>query len=194
MALTHTPPGELGSQAPSFALPGVDGKVWKLSDFSDSRALVVVFMCNHCPYVIAVQERINRLAQEYASRGVRLVGISSNDTVEYPEDNLEAMRARAREQRYVFPYLIDETQEVARAYGAVCTPDFFVYQGTSGAAFELRYRGRLDDSWKDPAVVKKRELAGALDAILAGQSIDAPQNSSMGCNIKWKDAPPRRRT
>lgn len=124
MALTYTQPPtekELGSVAPDFKLPGVDGRNWSLADFSAQKALVVIFMCNHCPYVIAVQERINELAKEYGPRGVGLVGISPNDPVKYPADSLEAMRERAREQGYVFPYLIDETQEVARAFGAVCT-------------------------------------------------------------------------
>lgn len=186
MALTHTPAGERDSLAPSFALPGTDGKVWRLDDFSQARALVVVFMCNHCPYVIAVQERINQLAQEYAPRGVAVVGISANDTERYPQDNLEAMKVRAKEQGYVFPYLLDETQEVARAYGAVCTPDFFVYQKSS-ASFRLQYRGRLDDSWKDAQAVRRRDLALALDAILAGQPVTDSQTPSMGCSIKWKE-------
>src|SRR5262245_1896528 len=119
MALTHTPPGDLGSQAPDFSLPGVDGKTYSLESFASAKALVVVFMCNHCPYVQAVQRRINELAKNYAYLGVRVAGINPNDTKKYPADNFEAMKKVAAEQGYVFPYLIDESQEVAKAYGAV---------------------------------------------------------------------------
>lgn len=188
MALIYTQPPsekELGSVAPNFSLPGVDGRMWSLADFSDKRALVVIFMCNHCPYVIAVQQRINELARHYAARGVGLVGISPNDPVRYPADSLEAMKNRAREQGYVFPYLIDETQEVARAYGAVCTPDPFVFENISGR-FLLRYHGRIDDSWKEPEKVTRQELALALDAILVGRAPDGVQNPAMGCSIKWR--------
>ncbi len=188
MALTYTQPPtekELGSTAPDFSLPGVDGRNWSLADFSGRRALVVIFMCNHCPYVIAVQERINELAKEYGPRGVGLVGISPNDPIKYPADSLEAMRERAREQGYVFPYLIDETQEVARAFGAVCTPDPFVFENIGGR-FLLRYHGRIDDSWKDPQKITRRELALALDALLEGHRPAAIQHPAMGCSIKWR--------
>ncbi|MFN7684193.1 MAG: thioredoxin family protein [Oligoflexia bacterium] len=188
MALTYTQPPtekELGSLAPDFSLPGVDGRTYSLSSFSDARALVVVFMCNHCPYVIAVQERINDLAREYATRGVRLIGINPNDPIKYPDDSLEAMKARASEQGYVFPYLQDLTQETARAYGAVCTPDPFVFENKAGK-FVLRYHGRIDDSWKEPAKVTQRELAAALDSILEGRTPQNQQHPAMGCSIKWR--------
>jgi peroxiredoxin len=188
MALTYTqPPTEMqiGSPAPAFNLPGVDGRMHDLSSFRDARAMVVIFMCNHCPYVIAVQERINDLAREYAARGVRVVGINPNDPVKYPDDSMEAMKRRASEQGYVFDYLQDLTQETARAYGAVCTPDPFVYEQV-GSEFLLRYHGRIDDSWKDPAQVTHRELAGALNAILDGKPVNPKQNPAMGCSIKWR--------
>jgi peroxiredoxin len=185
MALTYTPPGELGALAPDFSLKGVDGGIHRLADFSNARALVVTFMCNHCPYVKAVQGRINALAREYAQKGVALVGINPNDSVRYPDDSFEAMQAESRKHGYVFPYLHDETQEVARAYGAVCTPDFYAYAPT-GEGFALRYRGRLDDSWKDEAAVRRRDLASALDAILSGGTPSPDQLPSMGCSIKWK--------
>ncbi len=188
MALTYTqPPTEkqLGSPAPDFNLPGVDGRLHDLSSFREARALVVIFMCNHCPYVIAVQERINELAREYTTRGVRVVGINPNDPVRYPDDSMEAMKLRAREQGYVFDYLQDITQETARAYGAVCTPDPFVFERV-GSEFLLRYHGRIDDSWKDPARVTRRELAQALDAILGGRAVPEGQSPSMGCSIKWR--------
>jgi peroxiredoxin len=186
MALTYSEAPQLGSSAPDFNLPGVDGKNYSLKNFTEAKALVVVFYCNHCPYVIAVDDRVNALAREYLSRGVSLVAINSNDSVRYPDDSFEAMKVRAREKSYVFPYLHDETQEVAKAYGAVCTPDFFAYANRGANRFELKYAGRLDDSWKEPARVERRELANALDKILAGEDPATAQNPSMGCSIKWK--------
>jgi peroxiredoxin len=186
MAPTFSDPTPLGSVAPQFKLPGVDGKTYDLPHFADAKALVIAFMCNHCPYVIAVQGRINELAKEYEARGVRLVGINSNDATRYPDDNFEAMKLRAKEQGYVFPYLRDETQEVAQAYGAVCTPEFYVYRPTEAGKFVLKYKGRLDDSWKDETAVTRRELAMALDAILANQEPISDQKPAMGCSIKWK--------
>lgn len=186
MALTYSTDTPLGSPAPDFSLPGVDGKTYSLDSFRDARALVVIFMCNHCPYVIAVQERINQLARDYAPRGVALVGINSNDPEKYPADSFEAMKERAREQGYAFPYLQDLTQEVARAYDAVCTPDPYVYERTSEGAWALRYRGRIDDHWKDASAVTRRELAQALDAILAGEPVAPDAKPAMGCSIKWK--------
>jgi peroxiredoxin len=187
MALTYSTniSDELGREASDFSLPGVDGKTYRLADFQDARALVVIFMCNHCPYVIAVQERINSLAKEYAARGVRVVGINSNDPMRYPDDSFDEMKKRAKEQGYVFPYLQDESQEVARVYGAVCTPDPYVYENVQGR-FLLKYHGRIDDSWKDPRAVKRRDLADALDTILIGGDVPTAQTPSMGCSIKWK--------
>lgn len=185
MALTYSNEPKLGSEAPSFSLPGVDGKIYSPASFKNAKVLVVTFMCNHCPYVIAIQERLNQLAKEYSPRGVSVVGINSNDSVNYPEDNFEAMKVRSKEQGYVFPYLHDESQAVAHAYGAVCTPDFFVY-ANEGGKFLLRYAGRLDDNWKEPRAVTRRELAEALDAILAGKKSAEEQKPSMGCSIKWK--------
>lgn len=185
MALTYSEKTPFGSAAADFTLPGTDGRIWSLSDFSKAKALVVVFMCNHCPYVKAVKGRINALAKECAGKGAALVGINSNDPIRYPDDNFEAMKQVAKEEGYVFPYLFDETQQIAKAYGAVCTPDFYVY-GNEGGTFRLRYRGRLDDNWKDESAVRTRELAQALDEILAGRKPSEDQKSSMGCSIKWK--------
>jgi peroxiredoxin len=185
MALTYSEAGTVGTKAPDFQLPGVDGKIYQLGDFRGAKALVVVFMCNHCPYVIAVQERINRLAKDYASKGVWLIGINSNDSVKYPADNFEAMKTRAKEQGYVFPYLHDRSQSVARAYGAVCTPDIYVYQSEVSGDFICKYRGRIDDQWKDESQVKSRDLAQALDALVAGRDPSPEQLPSMGCSIKW---------
>ena len=190
MALTYSPPGELGSIAPEFKLLSTNGVHHELRDFRNARVVVLVFMCNHCPYVHATRERINQLAQEGVAYGVQVVGINSNDSVKYPDDSFEAMKREVAEQHYAFPYLWDETQEVAKAYGAVCTPDFFVYKNETAhkepLRFVLKYRGRLDDNWKNPAAVTSRELRAAVDAILAGREPSSPQQPSMGCSIKWK--------
>lgn len=185
MSLTYSIPPVLGSPAPEFSLPGVDGKTYGLAQFKNSKALAVIFMCNHCPYVIAVQERINAIAKEFASSGLSLVAINSNDTVKYPDDSFEEMKIRSKEQGYVFPYLLDETQEVAKAYQAACTPDPYVYENVGGK-FLLRYHGRIDDNWKDVNAVKVRELAQAIAAVLEGRPVAVDQKPSMGCNIKWK--------
>lgn len=202
MALTYSEPVRLGMPAPEFSLRGTDGVIHHLTDFRDSRVLVVAFICNHCPYVQAVRGRINALAREYRDRAVQVVGINSNDVIRYPADDFENMKKQALEHGFVFPYLWDETQAVARAYGAVCTPDFFLFEqarpeafrgaevetGTSHFrdAFLLRYRGRLDDSWKDEKAVTRRDLRLAIDAILAGKQPSPEQPPSMGCGIKWK--------
>lgn len=185
MALTYSEKIPLGAPAPEFALPGVDGRIWRLADFTGSKALVVIFMCNHCPYVKAVQGRINTIARKYAAKGVALVGINSNDATRYPDDSFEAMKQVMREKGYVFPYLFDETQDVARAYDAVCTPDIYVFS-PKGTDYLLAYHGRIDDNWKDEAAVTRRDLEDALEAILAGGAPAAEQIPSMGCSIKWK--------
>jgi len=179
----ETPPPELGAPCPDFRLPGVDGRTYALADFAASPVLVVMFICNHCPYVKAVEDRLIRLAQEYGPRGAQLVGICSNDAATYPDDSFDRLAARWRERAYGFPYLHDEPQTVARAFGAVCTPDIFVYDRDRG----LAYRGRIDDSWKDESKVTSRELAAALDALLAGRKPDGKQRPSMGCSIKWRE-------
>ncbi len=182
MVLLHTPPGELGTQAPDFSLIGVDGKYHSLADYDNSSVLVVMFICNHCPYVQAIEERLIKLAAEFAVEDAVFVGINSNDQVRYPDDSFENMKIRAAEKQYTFDYLSDETQEVAKAYGAVCTPDMFLFDKDR----KLRYRGRLDDSPRNPAAVKNTELKNAVQAVLAGQPIAEPQNPSMGCSMKWK--------
>ncbi len=182
MALTYTPPGELGSPCPDFTLPGVDGKTYSLKDFADAKALVVAFICNHCPYVQAIEDRFIALAKELTPKGVQFVGICANDPTDYPEDRPEELKKRWLEKRYGFPYLIDEEQEIARKFGAVCTPDFYVFN----SARDLVYRGRLDDSWRNPERVKRQELKEAVLRVLAGQPPDPAQNPSMGCSIKWK--------
>jgi peroxiredoxin len=182
MALTENRDVPLGTPCPDFRLPTVDGKTVARDDAGDAPALVVMFLCNHCPYVQAVEERLAALAGEYAPRGVRFVGICANDPTDYPDDAPARLLARWREKGFGFPYGIDESQEVARAFGAVCTPEFLVY----GPDRRLAYHGRLDDSWNDPRKVTRRDLAEALDALLAGAAPAATQVPSMGCSIKWK--------
>jgi peroxiredoxin len=190
MALTYSEKGELGSRAPDFDLLGTDGLRNGLRDFRNSKVLVVVFMCNHCPYVKAVRGRINQLAIDGAPLGIQVIGINSNDSVKYPDDSFEAMKREASEHGFVFPYLWDADQSVARAYGAVCTPDFYVYRNETRhkepVEFVLKYRGRLDDHWKDESAVRVRSLWDAAEALLKGQEPAAEQIPSMGCSIKWK--------
>jgi peroxiredoxin len=182
----ETPPPELGAACPAFSLPAVDGRTYAREDFAASPVLVVMFICNHCPYVKAVEDRLIRLAREYGPRGAQLVGICSNDAATYPDDSFDRLAARWREREYGFPYLHDEPQTVARAFGAVCTPDIFVYDRDR----RLAYRGRIDDSWKDESKVTSRDLAVALDALLAGRAPEAKQRPSMGCSIKWRSDDP----
>jgi thiol-disulfide isomerase/thioredoxin len=185
----ETPPPELGAKCPDFRLPAVDGKTYGRDDFADKPVLVVMFICNHCPYVKAVEDRLIRLARELAPRGVQFVAICSNDADNYPDDAFDQLAARWRERGYGFPYLHDEEQEVAHAFGAVCTPDIFVYDyGDKGKDRRLAYRGRVDDSWKDESRVTKRELAEAIEALVAGQRPSREQRPSMGCSIKWRQA------
>ena len=172
-----------GTRCPDFRLPAVDGKTYARDDFAQAPALVVMFICNHCPYVKAVEDRLIELNRDYAPRGVQFVGICSNDAVSYPDDAFDQLAARWRDKSYGFPYLHDEAQDVARAFGAVCTPDIFVYDRDR----QLAYRGRIDDSWKDPAKVTRRELAEALDALVAGRRPAADQKPTLGCSIKWRD-------
>ena len=183
MVLLYSEMISLGTPAPDFSLPGVDGKKWSLSDFNKSKLLVIMFICNHCPYVKAVQQRLVQLQSEYDVEEVQMVGISSNDVKTYPEDSFEMMKKVADEQGYNFPYLYDETQEVAKAYSAVCTPDIFVFEKER----KLVYRGRLDDNWKEPENVSSRDLKKALDHLLDDEKIPFEQISSMGCSIKWKN-------
>jgi peroxiredoxin len=186
----------LGSACPDFRLPAVDGKVYGRDDFAASPVLVVMFICNHCPYVKAVEDRLIALQREFAAGGqtapdVQLVGICANDAASYPDDALDKLRERWEAKEYGFPYLHDESQAVARAFGAVCTPDIFVYdrpgsEGLPSMQRQLAYRGRIDDSWKDPSKVTRRELHQAVVALLNGQRPASDQKPSLGCSIKWR--------
>ncbi len=186
MALMHSPQTELGFLAPDFHLRGVDEKIYTLKSFTTYKALLVVFMCNHCPYVIAVQERLNALAKKFGPLGLGMIGINSNDPQYRSEDSFENMQIRAKELGYVFPYVIDETQDTARAYNAVCTPDPFLFVHQGAGQFALSYRGRIDDSWKDPSQIKEESLSLAIECALSGKPYGNPVVSSMGCSIKWK--------
>ncbi len=184
MALTPSTMVALGSPAPSFALPDTEGAIVSLDDpaYADARALLVVFMCNHCPYVIHVAEELARLGRELPTRGVAMFGINSNDAERYPADDAEAMTRERARRGYVFPYLIDADQTVARAYAAACTPDIFLFD----AERKLAYRGELDDSRPGGAPPTGASLRAAIDAVSSGRAPAIPQVPSIGCNIKWK--------
>ncbi|HFD91723.1 MAG TPA: thioredoxin family protein [Gammaproteobacteria bacterium] len=184
MVSLETPVCEFGKPAVDFALPGVDGRIWTLADCRGGKGLLVMFICNHCPYVKAIRDRLVRDTRELLDYGIRSVAIMSNDPSEYPEDSFENMKRIAEEYRFPFPYLLDETQEVARAYGAVCTPDFFGYN----SRLELQYRGRLDASRKEAAPPDaRRELFEAMKQIAETGEGPREQIPSMGCSIKWRE-------
>jgi len=173
----------LGTRAPDFSLPDTDGTVVSLSDYSGAPALLVMFICNHCPYVKHVREEIARIGREYGERGVGIVAISSNDAQQYPDDSPELMKIEKESAGYTFPYLYDESQDVARAFRAACTPDFFLFDGDR----RLVYRGQLDSSRPgNGQPVTGHDLRMALDAVLAGEPAPTGQVPSIGCNIKWK--------
>ncbi len=185
MAYTESNMLPLGSAAPDFELPDMlHGGVCKLTDAAGTRATVIMFICNHCPYVIYVNPTIAEIVREYEKEGVAFIGINSNDAVNYPEDAPEKMAPHAREAGYTFPYLYDETQEVAKAYDAACTPDFYVFDEN----LKLVYRGQLDSSRpkRNPVPSTGEDLRAALDAVLAGLPPMEIQRPSGGCNIKWK--------
>lgn len=185
MALTPSNMLPLGTRAPDFRLPDtVSGKTLGLAELKSERATLVMFICNHCPYVKHVQHELVRLAHDYQPRGVGVIALSSNDAKSYPEDAPDKMRAEAKRAGYPFPYLYDETQAVAQAYQAACTPDFYLFD----AALKLAYRGRLDGATPGNEVpVSGYDLRTALDAVLAGRRLSAEQKPSIGCNIKWKN-------
>jgi peroxiredoxin len=173
----------LGTPAPDFSLPDTAGRLVSLSDFRDPPALLVIFLCNHCPYVKHVAAGLAKLVQEYQSRGVAVVGINANDVANFPDDAPAKMAEEVKSRGYTFPYLYDESQAVAQAYRAACTPDFFVFD----RARRLAYRGQMDDSRPESGIpVTGADLRAALDAVLAGKPAAAQQKPSLGCNIKWK--------
>jgi peroxiredoxin len=176
---------QIGDRAPAFDLPGVDGKRWSLQSFSEAKILVIAFWCNHCPYVIGSEERMVRFAKDEAARGVAVVAINSNETENHPGDAFEHMVTRARDKGYPFPYLRDESQDVARAYGALRTPHFFVFDTDR----RLRYTGRMDDHPRTPGMETTSELRDAVDALLAGKAPPVEVTNPIGCNVKWWGKP-----
>lgn len=173
----------LGTKAPDFSLPNIDGRTISLGDFAGVDALVVMFLCNHCPFVKHIADVLAKVAREYQDRGAAFVGISSNDVENYPDDSPEKMVAEADARGYTFPYLYDETQEVARAYRAACTPDFFIFDRNQ----QLVYRGQFDASRPGSEIpVTGEDLAKTLDAVLRGEKAPEDQKPSIGCNIKWR--------
>jgi peroxiredoxin len=183
MVLTPSTMLPLGTRAPDFSLVNVDGRIVSLADFAGKPALLVIFLCNHCPYVKHVADALARFASEYIAKGVGVVGINSNDVANYPADSPEQMVAEAEARGYEFAYLYDETQEVAKAYRAACTPDFYLFDQDQ----RLAYRGQFDSSRPDSGIpVTGADLRGAVEAVLAGRKPPAEQRPSIGCNIKWK--------
>jgi peroxiredoxin len=182
MARTETPVCDFGLPAPDFRLQGVDGKILTLNDVRGKNGLLVMFICNHCPYVKAVRDRLIRDARDLKEHGINSVAIMSNDPTDYPEDSFDNMKRVAAELKFPFPYLYDETQAVAKAYGAVCTPDFFGYNKD----LKLQYRGRLDASRKDPVPDARRDLFEAMKQVARTGQGPKDQVPSMGCSIKWK--------
>ncbi len=172
---------QLGDPAPKFSLPGVDGGTYSLGRFADKPVLVIVFSCNHCPYVQAYEGRLVKIQRDYADRGVQLLAINSNDDVNYPEDSFEQMKVRAQAKGYNFPYLRDKSQEVARAYGATHTPHLFVLNRSR----QLCYTGKIDDNWQQPEGVRRHYLRDALDALLKDGAPAEATTHAIGCTIKW---------
>jgi len=170
----------IGSKAPDFQLKGTDNNLYSLNDF-DKKALVVIFSCNHCPYVQAYEERIKILQKEYEN-DLQIVAINSNDDVNYPEDSFPKMIERAAERKFNFPYLRDKDQSIAKAYGATHTPEIFLFDSNR----ELVFHGKIDDNWKDENAVRSRYLKDAIEELLSGKSISVPETFTIGCTIKWK--------
>jgi peroxiredoxin len=173
----------LGTTAPDFSLPDVDGKTVSLADFQDAPALVVAFICNHCPFVKLIAPRLAETGRMYLEKGVAVVAINSNDVENYPDDSPEKMKQEVADRGYTFPYLYDGTQEVAHAYRAACTPDFYLFD----ADRRLVYRGQFDAARPDSGIpVTGEDLTAAVEAVLAGRPVAVDQRPSIGCNIKWK--------
>jgi len=173
---------EIGQPVVDFSLPGVDGKTWSPADFDDAKILVVVFSCNHCPYVVGSEDRMNEFYADYADRGVAMIAINANETDNHPTDSFEHMVARAAEKGFEFPYVRDESQQVARAYGALRTPHYYVFDEDR----VLRYTGRMDDNPLRAGAETTHELRDAVDALLVGETPSVEVTNPIGCNVKWK--------
>jgi len=172
---------KIGSKAPDFNLPATDGKKYSLNSFAGKKAIIVVFSCNHCPYVQAYEDRIIEIQKDY-TKDVQVVAISSNEDINYPEDSFENMKARAALKKFNFPYLHDETQNIAKAYGATHTPEIFLFDKER----KLAFHGKIDDNWQEPQNVKSKYLRNAIDELLSGKQISVPETFTIGCTIKWR--------
>jgi peroxiredoxin len=173
---------KVGDKALSFDLPGVDGRNHSLAQYSNKKAVAAIFSCNHCPYVRAWEDRMVKIQEDYANKGVQLIAINANDATKYPDDSFDKMKEHAHEKNFNFPYLRDESQKVAREYGAERTPEVFLFD-RMGA---LRYHGVIDDNYDDPSAVKVHYLRNALDAVLSGSKAQTAETMPVGCTIKWK--------
>jgi len=173
---------KIGSSAPDFNLPGIDGKEYSLNSFADKNALIIIFSCNHCPYVQAYEERMKQIQEDYQQKGVTVIAINSNEDVNYQDDSFENMKKRADEQNFNFLYLRDDDQSVARAYDATHTPEIFLFDEDR----KLAFHGKIDDNWQEPEKVQNHYLRNALDELLEGKEISVPETFTIGCTIKWK--------
>ena len=173
---------QIGQKIPNFDLPGTDGKNYSPASFGDAKVLVVVFSCNHCPYVVGSEERMIKFARDYAPKGLKMIAINSNETEKHPNDSFEHMVARAKEKNFPFTYVRDDTQEIARAFGALRTPHFYVFDKDR----KLQYTGRMDDNPRNPGKETTHELRDAVDAVLAGKTPAVQLTNPLGCNVKWQ--------
>ena len=173
---------KIDSAIPGFSLTGVDDKTYDLNSFSDKKILIVIFSCNHCPYVQAYEDRIIALQKEFETKGIQIIAINSNDDVKYPDDSFDEMKKRATAKGFNFPYLRDETQDVAKAFGATHTPQIFLFDKDR----KLKYEGKIDDNWQEPEKVKSAYLRDAILEVLDEKEVSVPETFSIGCTIKWK--------
>jgi peroxiredoxin len=172
----------IGDNAIPFELPGIDGQTYSLDQYGDQQAIAVIFSCNHCPYVLAWEDRLIQLQADYADKGVQFIAINANDAEKYPADSFDGMKSHAAEKNMNFPYLHDESQEIARAYGAERTPEIFLFDSTG----KLRYHGAPDDNYENPDAVSQQYLRDALEAVLSGSAPATAETPPKGCTIKWK--------
>lgn len=174
---------ELGNTMPDFSLPGIDDKNYGTNDFTANPLLLIIFSCNHCPYVQGYEERIKKLQNDFRKDGLQIVAINANDADKYAEDSFEEMKKRAEEKQFNFLYLRDESQQTAKAFGAVFTPELFLFN----AERKLIYTGKIDDNWREPEKVQTKYLQNAIEEFLRGEEISVPETYAIGCTIKWKE-------
>lgn len=176
---------KVGDNIKDFSLQNIDGKNVSLADYKDSKGFIITFTCNHCPYAMAYEDRILALNKKYAKAGYPVIAINPNDAIQYPEDNFEAMQVRAKEKKFNFPYLYDESQNIAKQFGATKTPHVFIVQ-KAGDKLVVKYIGAIDDNWEKAADVKEKYAESAIDALLAGKPVATTSTKAIGCSIKWK--------